>query len=80
MPLAVARFPAAELPRDVELSDAMAMAPGMKLSSFAQVTVTARISRQGGVSAQPGDLEGGGQALSLTGGAQSLSILIDRTL
>jgi len=80
MPLAVARFPATELPRAVELSDAMAMAPGMKLSSFAQVSVIARISRQGGVSAQPGDLEGGGEPLTLTGGEQSVQVLIDRTI
>jgi cytochrome c-type biogenesis protein CcmH len=80
MPLAVARFPATELPRAVELSDAMAMAPGMKLSSFAQVSVIARISRQGGVSAQPGDLEGGGEPLTLTGGEQSIQVLIDRTI
>ena len=80
MPLAVARFPAAELPREVELNDSMAMAPGMKLSSFPRVSVTARISRQGGVSAQPGDLEGGGEALTLSGGPQSVAILIDRTI
>ena len=80
MPLAVARFPATELPREVELSDAMAMAPGMKLSSFPQVSVIARVSRQGGVSAQPGDLEGGGEPLTLNGGEQSVAILIDRTI
>ena len=80
MPLAVARFPAAELPRAVELSDAMAMAPGMTLSSFRQVSVVARTSRQGGVSAQPGDLEGGGEPLTLNGGEQAVSILIDRTI
>jgi cytochrome c-type biogenesis protein CcmH len=80
MPLAVARFPATELPKQVELNDAMAMAPGMKLSGFPQVTVTARVSRQGGVSAQPGDLEGGGEPLTLTGGEQSVRVLIDRTI
>ncbi len=80
MPLAVARFPATELPKQVELNDAMAMAPGMTLSGFPQVTVTARISRQGGVSAQPGDLEGGGEPLTLTGGEQSVRVLIDRTI
>jgi len=80
MPLAVARFPAAELPRKVELNDAMAMAPGMKLSSFPKVTVVARVSRQGGVAAQPGDLEGGGETVTLSSGSQSLSITIDRTI
>ena len=80
MPLAVARFPATELPREVELSDAMAMAPGMTLSSFPQVSVIARVSRQGGVNAQPGDLEGGGEPLTLSGGEQNVRILIDRTI
>jgi cytochrome c-type biogenesis protein CcmH len=80
MPLAVARFPAEELPKQVELNDAMAMAPGMKLSGFPRVSVIARVSRQGGVSAQPGDLEGGGEPLTLTGGEQSVRVLIDRTI
>jgi cytochrome c-type biogenesis protein CcmH len=80
MPLAVARFPATELPREVELSDAMAMAPGMTLSSFPQVSVIARVSRRGGVNAQPGDLEGGGEPLTLSGGEQNVRILIDRTI
>ncbi|MBP6381724.1 MAG: c-type cytochrome biogenesis protein CcmI [Pseudomonadales bacterium] len=80
VPLAVARFPATELPREVELSDAMAMAPGMTLSSFPQVSVIARVSRRGGVNAQPGDLEGGGEPLTLSGGEQNVRILIDRTI
>jgi cytochrome c-type biogenesis protein CcmH len=80
MPLAVARFPAEELPKQVELNDAMAMAPGMKLSGFPRVSVIARVSRQGGVSAQPGDLEGGGEPLTLTGGEQSVRVMIDRTI
>ena len=58
----------------------MAMAPGMKLSSFRQVSVVARVSRQGGVSAQPGDLEGGGEPLTLNGGEQAVRLLIDRTI
>lgn len=58
MPLAVARFPASELPRTVELNDSMAMTPALKLSSFDQILITARVSRGGSVTANPGDLEG----------------------
>lgn len=80
MPLAVARFAASELPRQVELNDSMAMAPGLKLSGFERVSVTARVSRGGAVAAQPGDLEGGGEAIELDGTEQAVAIVIDRTI
>jgi cytochrome c-type biogenesis protein CcmH len=79
-PLAVARFAASELPRVVELSDAMAMAPGLTLSTFPMVDVVARVSRQGGVSAQPGDLEGSLGGVSVAGGEQALTVEIDRRI
>ena len=78
MPLAVARFRAAELPRQVELNDAMAMAPGLKLSSFAQVEVLARVSRSGNAQAQPGDLESEALRVSPGQDVQDLSISINR--
>ncbi len=55
MPLAVKRFTAAELPLEVSLSDADAMMPTLKLSSFEQVVLGARISPSGNPIAQPGD-------------------------
>ena len=58
MPLAVARLDAAHLPTTVELTDAMAMAPSMKLSSVPRVFVGARISHSGQAIGQAGDLEG----------------------
>jgi len=58
MPLAVAKLDASQLPTTVSLTDAMAMTPGMKLSSVAQVFVGARISHSGQPIAQAGDLEG----------------------
>ncbi|MFM7783148.1 MAG: c-type cytochrome biogenesis protein CcmI [Gammaproteobacteria bacterium] len=79
MPLAIARFPASELPRTVRLDDSMAMAPGMRLSAFPEVTVVARVSKSGNAQPQPGDLQGESTALS-TAGAQSLSLTIDRRL
>lgn len=53
---------------------------GDEAVELSPVSVIARISRQGGVSAQPGDLEGGGEPLTLTGGEQSIQVLIDRTI
>jgi cytochrome c-type biogenesis protein CcmH len=58
MPLAVARLDASQLPATVTLTDAMAMAPQLKLSSADKVFVGARISAGGQAIAQPGDLEG----------------------
>jgi cytochrome c-type biogenesis protein CcmH len=58
MPLAVQRVKARELPVSFALDDAMAMAPGMELSAHARVVVTARVSKSGGATPQPGDLQG----------------------
>ena len=58
MPLAVYRGKASELPRRVRLDDSMGMMPALKLSQFDRWTVTARLTRSGGVQAQSGDLQG----------------------
>ena len=58
MPLAVYRGRASELPRQIELNDAMAMQPGMELSKFDRWEVVARVSRSGGAQVQSGDLQG----------------------
>lgn len=76
MPLAILRRPADGQPADFTLDDAMAMAPSLKLSGFAQVVVGARISRSGNATPQPGDLVG--QSEPVAPGAQGLRIVIDR--
>jgi cytochrome c-type biogenesis protein CcmH len=58
MPLAVQRFTVADLPVSVTLDDTMAMNPAMRLSTFPQVIVGARVSKSGQAMPQPGDLEG----------------------
>ncbi|MEM7256714.1 MAG: c-type cytochrome biogenesis protein CcmI [Pseudomonadota bacterium] len=58
MPLAVARHTLGQLPLKIQLSDADAMMPAMKLSAFDQVIVGARVSLSGNAIAEPGDFFG----------------------
>lgn len=77
MPLAVLRIPAPTTwPYRFELSDAMAMAPGMNLSSFPQVIIEARISKRGNAPLQPGDLQGLSGAV--TPPASGIKLTIDK--
>jgi cytochrome c-type biogenesis protein CcmH len=56
-PLAVLRKQVRDLPLQFTLDDTMGMMPGVKLSQFPQLVVTARISKTGNAIAAPGDLE-----------------------
>lgn len=58
MPLAILRRKAGELPLEFALNDAMAMSPGLNVSAFPRVIITARVSKSGDAKAQPGDLQG----------------------
>lgn len=58
MPLAIVRKTAGELPLQVTLDDTQAMMAQMKLSSFDQVIINARISKTGNATTSPGDLQG----------------------
>lgn len=72
MPLAVLRVPVpGEWPYRFELTDAMAMAPGMNLSSAKAVWVEARISKTGNAQAQPGDLAGSPVRVDFGNGAST---------
>ncbi|MCA3017890.1 MAG: c-type cytochrome biogenesis protein CcmI [Rhodocyclaceae bacterium] len=77
MPLAILRVPVpSQWPFRFELSDAMAMAPGMNLSSFAEVVIEARISKAGTATLQPGDLQG--VTPSIRPPTSALKVLIDK--
>jgi len=75
MPLAILRRQARELPIEFALDDSMAMTPAMKLSSFPQVVIGARVSRSANATPQPGDLEG--LSAPIKAGANGVSVVID---
>ena len=75
MPLAVLRGKATELPLHFDLNDSMAMAQGLKISAFPKIVVTARISKGGAATAQPGDLQG--TSAPVANDASGVTVTID---
>lgn len=57
MPLAIQRFAASELPKDIVLDDSMGMMPTLKLSQVPRLVVGARISKSGDATPRSGDFE-----------------------
>jgi cytochrome c-type biogenesis protein CcmH len=80
MPLAIVRRTVADLPASLTLDDSMAMSPSSKLSSFPQVVISARVSRSGSATPQPGDLEGASPPVSPSGAQGPVDLRIDRQL
>jgi len=79
MPLAIIRKQVRNLPLSVELNDTLAMTPAMKLSSFKQVKVIARVSKTGNAMQQPGDLIGFSNIIRLEAN-NSVTITINQQL
>ncbi|HYN77354.1 MAG TPA: tetratricopeptide repeat protein, partial [Lamprocystis sp. (in: g-proteobacteria)] len=77
MPLAVSRIKVADLPTTVTLDDSMAVLPSMRLTSFPQVIVGARVSKSGEATPGPGDLEGQAGPLDRAATA-TVTITVDR--
>ncbi|KMQ74916.1 c-type cytochrome biogenesis protein CcmI [Marinobacter subterrani] len=81
-PLAVARLTAAQLPAEIRLDDSKSMSPRARISSAEEVVITARLTRSGSVSAQPGDWQGGTDEPVAVGKSQGepVAIVIDQQL
>ena len=79
MPLAIVRKTVKDLPFEFTLDDSMAMRPNMKLSSFQQVVVGARISKTGNAMPQPGDLQVVSKPMAVNGG-QSIELVINEII
>jgi cytochrome c-type biogenesis protein CcmH len=78
MPLAVKRLQLKDLPVTLSLSDADAMMPSMKLSSFDQVVVGARVSLSGNAVAQNGDFYTEQDSVDSANPPTRISLIIDR--
>ena len=66
MPLAAVKHPVTVLPVTVELNDAMAMMPAMKLSNFESVKISAIVSKSGQAGLKEGDLYGELNSVAVT--------------
>ncbi|WP_019340636.1 c-type cytochrome biogenesis protein CcmI [Stutzerimonas stutzeri] len=75
MPLAVKRLTVADLPATVNLSDADAMTPQLRLSNFQQVRLFARISKDG--DATRGEWQGSSEPLA-PGDSDEITLTIDQ--
>jgi cytochrome c-type biogenesis protein CcmH len=78
MPLAVRKLQLGDLPLSLTLSDDDAMMPTMKLSSFDQVIVGARVSRSGNPVAQDGDFYTEREAVDSNNPPAQIDLVIDQ--
>lgn len=78
MPLAILRLTAKDLPATFSLDDDMAMTPTMKMSSFPEVVIGARITKSGQAIPASGDLEGFSQPVEI--GDKDVAIVIDQII
>lgn len=78
IPLAALRIPARDLPRQFELTDAMALTPGVTLSSVERVVIEAFISKSGRAEPVSGDLIGTSKPVKP--GARGVDVVINAVI
>ena len=76
MPLAILRLKASDLPATFTLTDEMAMMPAMKISSFPEVVIEARISKSGQAVTSSGDLQGFSETVKI--GTNGVVVVINK--
>ena len=76
MPLAIVRLTVKDLPTAFELTEAMAMSPGMSISKYPDLIVGARVSKSGNAIPQAGDWES--EMVPVKLGATGISLVISR--
>ncbi|GKS69184.1 cytochrome c-type biogenesis protein CcmH [Nitrosomonas sp. PY1] len=76
MPLAILRLKVSDLPATFTLTDEMAMMPAMKISSFPEVVIEARISKSGQAVTSSGDLQGFSDPVKI--GTSGIAIVINK--
>lgn len=78
MPLAILRLKASDLPATFTLTDDMAMTPTMKMSSFPEVVIEARISKSGQAVPASGDLQGFSDPVKI--GNNTITVVINKQI
>ncbi len=78
MPLAILRLKASDLPATFTLTDDMAMTPTMKMSSFPEVIIEARISKSGQAVPASGDLQGFSDPVKI--GNNTIAVVINKQI
>ena len=78
MPLAILRLKASDLPATFKLTDDMAMTPTMKMSSFPEVVIEARISKSGQAVPASGDLQGFSDPVKI--GNDAIAVVINKQI
>lgn len=76
MPLAIARLRLADLPARFVLDDQAAMNPQLRVSAYASIVVSARVSPSGNAMPAAGDVQSA--SLRVTNTAQGVELLIDQ--
>lgn len=78
MPLAILRLKVNDLPATFTLTDDMAMTPTMKMSSFPEVVIEARVSKSGQAVPASGDLQGFSEPVKI--GSNNIEVVINKQI